>query len=322
MNPNQLQSLQVTALSLFQTSQGLFWEFLPPLFILAMGSIYISGEISGASFERLFKRIILAIILLLALPQISSLILGIEDKLVTAFGGEESLHTIFSKVAEHAKSIHDESASNWFKLGHLGLTAISTLSFLLLSIVHHFLDVLHLTVWNLLHIFAPLAFLGLLFPRFSNTASGIFFGMFELALWRPTWVIMGRILLAIGFGDSTSDPSGWVDVAIMNFAVAALMATTPIIVHALLNGSLASIGASGLQTMAGGIGAFLSHLPMKGIEMAKSGVGKAVGAAGTAAWTVAGGKWAAYKSRPHVDKAKKYIAQKAPAYWNPGKKRS
>src|ERR1700679_288548 len=103
MNPDQLENLHSTAMSLFQTSQGLFWDFLPPLFILAMASIYISGEISGASFEKLFKRIILAIILLLALPKISTFIIGIENHLVTAFGGEESLHSIFAKVADRAR---------------------------------------------------------------------------------------------------------------------------------------------------------------------------------------------------------------------------
>ena len=59
-------------------------------------------------------------------------------------------------------------------------------------------------------------------------------GMLELSLWKPTWVILGRLLLAAGFGETPADPSEWFDTAVLNFSVAALMACTPILVHGFL----------------------------------------------------------------------------------------
>ena len=284
MSAAQLASLQSEALSLFQVSKGIFWNALPVAFLLALLVIYLSGEITGQAFERLFKRVVIAILLLVALPQISDMFVSLEGYLVTAFGGDESLKTIFSKISDHAQEIKNAGSSNWLKFGQWGLTLIATLSFLILSIIQHFLDVLHITVWNLLNILAPLALLGCLFPSQSHIPKGVFMGMFELSLWRPFWVLMGKILIAIGFGDAPGDPSQWFDTAIMNFAVAGLMVSTPILVHAFLSGALGAIGSSAVQTMAGSAGMILSQAPMRAIQETGSAGANAAKSTSSLAW--------------------------------------
>ena len=315
MSPAQLASLQTTALALFETSRNIFWSALPPAFLFALLMIYVSGEISGSSFEKLFKRVVIAILLLVALPQISELFTSLEMYLVQAFGGDESIKTIFERVSNHAKEIKDAGSSNWLKFGQWGMTVIATLSFLILSLVEHFLDVLHLTIWNLLNILAPIALLGCLFPSQMQIPKGIFMGMFELSLWRPFWVLLGKILIAIGFGDAPTDPSQWFDTAIMNFAVAGLMVSTPVLVHAFLSGSLGALGSSAVQGMVGGAGAILSRIPSQAIQKA-AGVGGTAGrAVGAGAWAVGGGKWAANRVKPHIANAKNKVISKAPKYW-------
>ena len=74
MSPAQLSSLHEVSLSLFEVSKGIFWNALPPAFLFAMLLIYLSGEISGSAFERLFKRLVIAILLLVAFPQISEVL--------------------------------------------------------------------------------------------------------------------------------------------------------------------------------------------------------------------------------------------------------
>ena len=270
MSPAQLSSLHEVSLSLFEVSKGIFWNALPPAFLFAMLLIYLSGEISGSAFERLFKRLVIAILLLVAFPQISEVFISLENYLVNAFGGDESLKTIFAKVAAHAQEVKNAGSSNWLKFGQFGLTIISTLSFLILSVVQHFLDVLHITIWNLLNILAPIAFLGCLFPSQSQIPKGIIIGMFELSLWRPFWVLLGKILMAIGFGDAPVDPTQWFDTAIMNFAVAGLMVSTPILVHAFLSGALGAMGGSAVQAMAGGVGSVLTQFPQRALMKAGS----------------------------------------------------
>jgi len=268
MDVSHAQNLQAPALSLFSVSTNFFWQALPVVFLFSMLTIFIRSDISGSSFEKLFRRVILAILLLVAFPQISKAFLGLESTLIDAFGGQTDLIKMFSQISEKAKEVKDTSAINWFKVGELGMNIITTLSFLILSVVKRFLDVLQICLWNLLHVLGPLALLGCLFPTFHSIPKGIFLGLFELTLWKPVWVILARILIAIGFGESPAGVSDWFNVAIMNFAVAGLMISTPMLVHGFLNGTLASVGGSAIQTMISGAAPAMMQVPMKSIQYA------------------------------------------------------
>ncbi|MCM0606267.1 MAG: hypothetical protein KA715_09265 [Xanthomonadaceae bacterium] len=263
--------LNSTTRELFQASSSVFWAALPVAFLLAMMAIYFSGEISGSKIEGLFRRLIIAIALLVGFMQISSSIQGLEMYLIQTFGGDDALIQIFSKIGDKATEIKDSGTSNWLKLGQIGLSIISTLSFLVLAVVKRFLDILHLSLWNLLHILGPIALLGCLFPTFHAIPKGIFMGMLELSLWKPIWVILARLLLGIGFSETPANLSQWFDTAVLNFAVAGLLASTPMLVHSFLNGQLASAGASALQTMTSGMGASLSGIPISKMQTAYGG---------------------------------------------------
>lgn len=283
MNSLNIEAVTHTAMQLYSTTVNIFWVALPVAFLIAMANMYISGEISGGRIENIFRRLIIAIAVLVAIPQISNLLQGLDSQLVSAFGGDQSISEIFAKAADRAKEIKDAGMFNWLKMGQIGLTLISTLSFLVLAVIQHFLNVLHLTTWNLLHILAPISLLGLLFPSWSSVPRGVFIGMFELSLWRPMWVLMARLLIAIGFGTTPSDPSQWFDTAIMNFAVAGLMASTPALVHGFLTGALSSVGAGTLQTAIGGLGVALATVPIRTLKAGAAMTGRAAaGAAGLA----------------------------------------
>jgi len=266
-----MNDLNMTTLQLFQASSGIYWASLPVMFLLCMGSIYFSGEISGAKIEGLIRRLIISIILLVGFMQISSSIQSLETYLISTFGGDDALVQVFSKIGDKATEIKDSSSGNWFKLGQIGLSIISTLSFLVLAVVKRFLDILHLSLWNIMHILGPIALLGCLSPSYTTIPKGIFMGMLELSLWKPIWVILARVLLGIGFSEAPANLSQWFDTAVLNFAIAGLMASTPMLVHSFLNGQLGSVGGSALQTMTSGIGTTMARIPMKGMQSAYQG---------------------------------------------------
>lgn len=276
-----MQSIAETASSLFNTSREIFWSALPVVLLLALTTMFVSGQISGSRLTSIFKRLLIAIMLLVALPQISSFFTNLDRSLVSAFGGEQSIQSVFTKSADHVKEVKNAGISTWIKIGQMSLSIITTLSFIVLAFVQKFLMVLRSVVWNLLHIVAPLALLGCLFPTFEQIPKGIFIGLFEIALWRPLWAILCRLLLAIGFGETPTDLSQWLDLAIMNFAVAALMVCTPALVHGFLSGTLASIGGGAVQSMIGGAGVLLAGAPAlaakKGFGVAKNRVVKPMG---------------------------------------------
>lgn len=260
------QNVQEVAHSLFMVSRSIFWDGLPIAFLLSILMIYVSGQITGQAFEGLFRRLLIAIALMVAFPQISSIIHGVGERLTVAYGGEETLRDLFSHIGDKAKDIRESGVSNWIKLGETVLTIVTTLSFIILSAIQHFLAVLQVVIWNILHILAPVGLLACLFPSLSAIPRGIFMGMLEVVLWKPMWVILARILLAVGFGEAPATPDRWLDTVIMNFAVAGLVASTPMLVHGFLSGSLAAIGGSTLQTMTSGMGAFMLQYPMSHLK--------------------------------------------------------
>lgn len=266
ISSDHLAALSATTTLLFQKSSGMFWAILPIALLIAFLTIYVNGEMSGGKLENLFRRLFISIAVLVAFPEISKAIQGFEVYLVDAFGGESSLSQVFSKLGNRASEIKTEGAMNWLKIGQIGLNIITTLSFLILALVRHFLDMLHLALWNLLHILGPLSLLGCLFAGWVQVPKGIFVGLLELSLWKPVWVVLSRLLIAVGFGEQPQDVSHWFDTAVLNFTVAGLMAYTPILVHNFLSGALGSMGGSVLQTMASGAGAVLAAQPMRVIQ--------------------------------------------------------
>lgn len=264
---SHLRALAEVTSFLFQRSSGIFWSALPVAVLIAFLSIYISQEgVSGAKIEGLLRRVVIAIAALVAFPEISHAIQGLEGYLIDSFGGDASVQQIFSQLSERAEKMKEEGSMNWLNVGQSVLNIIATLSFLVLALVRHFLDMLHLALWNLLHILGPIALIGCLFPSWIQIPKGIFTGMLELSLWKPVWVILARLLVAVGFGESPQDISQWFDTAVMNFAVAGLMASTPMIVHSFMSGAMGAIGGSMVQTMASGVGGFLAAQPMRMIQ--------------------------------------------------------
>jgi hypothetical protein len=266
MNPDHLEALSATTALLYQKSVGYFWMALPVALLLSLLILYVTGEMTGGKLESLFRRLLIAIALIAAFPQISHAIRGLESNLVDTFGGEQALLDVFSKLGERAGNLKQDGTLSWLKVGQMGLNIITTLSFLILALVRHFLDMLHLSLWNLLQVLAPLSLLGCLFQSWAQVPKGVFMGLFEISLWKPIWVIMARLLIATGFGSEPKDVSEWFDTAVLNFTVAGLMASTPMLVHSYLSGALASMGGSVMQTMASGVGAVLTAQPMRVIQ--------------------------------------------------------
>jgi hypothetical protein len=278
MNGLDTSNLSQTAMQLFSVSRGIFWLALPAALILALLMMYLTNQISGAKVESILRRLLVAIALLVAFPEISALLTNLDHSLVDAFGGDQSLITLFSKIADQVKAIKDTGALSWIKVGQMGLSLIATASYIILAFVQKFLLLLRLLLWNLLHVLGPIALLGCLFPSFETIPRGVFIGLLEISLWRPLWVILSQLLLGIGFGTPPSGISDWLDLAIMNFAVAALMVSTPSLVHAFLSGALASVGGTAVQSMVGGAGAFLAGAPglvaRRGLQMVNNRVVK------------------------------------------------
>jgi hypothetical protein len=278
MNGLDTTNLSQTAMQLFSVSRGIFWAALPAMMILAFLMMYVSGQISGAKVGSILRRVLVAVGLLVAFPEISALFTNLDHSLVDALGGDHSLLSVFSKVADQVKSVKDTGIMSWIKIGQMELSLITTISYILLAFVQKFLLLIRLLLWNLLHVLGPIALLGCLFPSFEVVPRGIFIGLLEISLWRPMWVILSQLLLSIGFGTPPTGISDWLDLAIMNFAVAALMVSTPALVHGFLSGTLGSVGGGTIQSMIGGVGALLAGAPglvaMKGYQMAKNRIVK------------------------------------------------
>ena len=158
---------------------------LPVAFLIAILLIYAKGEISGAKLESLFRRVLVAIALFVAFPEISSYATGLETHLVDAFGGETALTQVFAHVGDRAHEIRDAGAGNWLKVGQIALTL--DLDALVFDSRRRspFSRCAASDDVESTQYLGPIALVGCLFDSWQQIPKGIFVGMLELSLWKP-----------------------------------------------------------------------------------------------------------------------------------------
>ena len=84
MNPTQLDLMAKTSKEMFEISRNIFWSGIPVAFLLSLLMIYASGQISSARIGGLIRRLLVAVALIVAMPQISSTLASLDHSLVAA----------------------------------------------------------------------------------------------------------------------------------------------------------------------------------------------------------------------------------------------
>lgn len=238
----QYDKLLPVAKDLYLHTNGLAWQMLLPLFLVACVMAYSSDlGMAGAVISRV-KRLVLVALLLVAFPSIAEFtqILGVDvARSIDDMSG-------IDVVLEAAKARADSYSLDIQGLLNLGndfvMGIFVLLSYLILVIARFALIAFQHFYWLLLIVLGPFLILGTLFESVSGVTKGLFKNMIQVAAWPIIWAVLSAFLRVIPFADAYATEGGYVTIITLNLIIAVALLFSPFIVSQVCEGVNISVG--------------------------------------------------------------------------------
>jgi hypothetical protein len=190
---------------------------------------------------------VVATILLVAFPEISSAIVFVADGIAERIDSLNSIDAVIRMAQEKSQGYSLSPMSVLLQFNDLIIAVLSFASYLILYIARYLTIAMYHFFWLFYMASAPLLLLFNLFPGTSQITANLFRGMVEVACWKIVWAILGAMLASLSFGEMYRSEGSYVELIVMNFVIAISMLATPMVVRSLVG--------SGLQSMSSTIGA-------------------------------------------------------------------
>lgn len=232
---------------LHQEFVRIYYLMLPVFFALSVAVAWFRSPQGGLDFLDTLKRAVVATILLVAFPEISSAIVFIADGIAERIDSLNSIDAVIRMAQEKSQGYSLSPMSVLLQFNDLIIAVLSFASYLILYIARYLTIAMYHFFWLFYMASAPLLLLFNLFPGTSQITANLFRGMVEVACWKIVWAILGAMLASLSFGEMYRSEGSYVELIVMNFVIAISMLATPMVVRSLVG--------SGLQSMSSMIGA-------------------------------------------------------------------
>lgn len=232
---------------LHQEFVRIYYLMLPVFFALSVAVAWFRSPQGGLDFLDTLKRAVVATILLVAFPEISSAIVFVADGIAERIDSLNSIDAVIRMAQEKSQGYSLSPMSVLLQFNDLIIAVLSFASYLILYIARYLTIAMYHFFWLFYMASAPLLLLFNLFPGTSQITANLFRGMVEVACWKIVWAILGAMLASLSFGEMYRSEGSYVELIVMNFVIAISMLATPIVVRSLVG--------SGLQSMSSTIGA-------------------------------------------------------------------
>jgi hypothetical protein len=232
---------------LHQEFVRIYYLMLPVFFALSVAVAWFRSPQGGLDFLDTFKRAVVATILLVAFPEISSAIVFVADGIAERIDSLNSIDAVIRMAQEKSQGYSRSPMSVLLQFNDLIIAVLSFASYLILYIARYLTIAMYHFFWLFYMASAPLLLLFNLFPGTSQITANLFRGMVEVACWKIVWAILGAMLASLSFGEMYRSEGSYVELIVMNFVIAISMLATPMVVRSLVG--------SGLQSMSSMIGA-------------------------------------------------------------------
>jgi hypothetical protein len=231
MIPN-LQVLGSLVTNMHAQLSHLFYLMLPVAMGLSVAIGYLkSGE---QSFPDILKRAIVASILLVSFPEVSTTILDICDGIASKIDNMKGLDTFLQMAQEKSQSYATAKNVLLLKFDDIFIAVLSFGSFILLLIARYITIALYYFYWVLLSILSPLLILCYVFPSTARITANLYRGLIEVAAWKILWAVMSAMLASLSFGNVYQTQGSYITLTVMNFVIAIALLFTPLIVKSLI----------------------------------------------------------------------------------------
>ena len=223
---------------------GMYYLMLPVFFALALVVSWFRSPQGSPEFLDVFKRALVATLLLVAFPDITKAILFVADGITEKIDAKNSLDTIMRMAQEKSQNYTLSPTSLLLQFNDLFIATLSFLSYMVLYVARYLMLAMYHFFWVFFTVSAPLLLLFNLFSGTSQITVNLFKGMIEVASWKIVWAILGSMLSALSFGDIYKVEGDYATLIVMNFVIAVAMLATPMMVRSLVGGGLQGMSTS------------------------------------------------------------------------------
>ena len=223
---------------------NLFYSLAMTLLLIGVVTNYFRMPLGQVpEFLSLVGRVIVAALLLVALPEVMNALANVTDSIASEVGNLNNfklvLHRLGDKIGEFTWS--------WVSVKDSVLLVVSYVTFFLLYVSVYMADTLFLFTWTLLYIFSPVLIAAFVLPSTAQATKGLFQALFEVSAWKICWSVFAALLWSFALSE-INQPGYDVDfltAILLNVLLAFSVVATPFIVGMLLRGGLHS-GAAAL----------------------------------------------------------------------------
>ena len=150
---------------------SIFYVVVSLLMVIGIALEYFRMSLGAMpGFQLILVRSLIAVILLVAYPEISNTVALVADTVTEKLGNFTSMSEVLSKAGE---TIHQKSFS-WTSPGDLVVMAISYIVYFFLYVAVFFYDVGVSFCLTLLYVFSPILISLFVLPQTASACSGLF----------------------------------------------------------------------------------------------------------------------------------------------------
>lgn len=243
----------------------IFYLGLPVCFALEVSLQWFRRSQGAVDFLGILKRTIIAVLLLVAFPEITDTIITVSEAIAARMDDVRNLDQLMAIAEEKVREYTLSPKSLAIAFNDFILSAITFISFMFLFACRYLsLGIFHF-FWFFLVVASPLLILANIFSGGAQVTTGLFRSLIEVACWKIVWAILGVMLASISFGKMYLVEGAYASVIVMNIVIGVALLGTPILVR-----SLFGSGTSAFAPVAAAASlAFVTRIPSIGTNVAR-----------------------------------------------------
>lgn len=227
---------------LHQSLTQLFYLMLPIAIIFSV--IFGFLKSGHPDYPDVFKRALVASLLLATFPETSNFILDICDGIAARIDDLNGLDTFMRMAQEKSQSYSQSTSSLILKFDDIVIAILSYGSFVVLLAARYITVALYYFNWILLTVLSPLLILAYMFPATSKVTGNLYRSLIEVASWKIIWAVMSAMLGSLAFGNIYSTDGSYITLIVLNFVIALAMFRTQKVMKSLIGDGLHSMSES------------------------------------------------------------------------------
>jgi hypothetical protein len=231
------------AKSIHALFNGLFFTLITVLLLLGVFMEYFKWPLGEMpNFAQLVGRSIVAVILLIAFPEILNVLSEITDAFAKELGDLNQFNLVCAKMGE---KLHDLSWS-WVSVKDMALLVISFLTFFVLYFSVFVADAFFVYSWTILYVFSPILIALFVLPQTAMATKALFRSLIEVSAWKLVWSVTATLLWSSALSKINENQTGvnFLTAICFNLILAGSILVTPFVVHALAGEGMGSMARS------------------------------------------------------------------------------